>query len=56
MASQQEVFDIMSALAESIDYDNFKGVIPATPNQRPKLDAYHKVWSTLAHELAASAQ
>lgn len=55
MASQREVFDIMSALAESIDYDNFKGVVAATPDQRPKLDAYGKVWSTLARELAASS-
>jgi hypothetical protein len=55
MASQQEVFEIMSALAESIDYDNFKGVIAATPDQRDRLDAYHKVWSTLAHHLARPA-
>ena len=54
MASQQEVFEIMGALAESIDYDNFKGAIAATPDQRQRLDAYHKVWSTLAHELGSS--
>jgi len=48
VVGQQEVFEIMSALAESIDYDNFKGIIAATASQRHKLDAYHKVWSTLA--------
>lgn len=54
LASQQEVFDVISTLAERIDYDNFKGAIAATPDQRHKLDAYHEVWSTLACELAVS--
>ncbi len=47
-ATPQEIFEIMSARAESIDYDNFKAAIAATPGQRHKLDAYHRVWSTLA--------
>jgi len=36
----------MSAPAESIDYDHFKAAM--SPDQRHKLDACHKVWSTLA--------
>jgi hypothetical protein len=30
----------MTALAATLDYSNFKGVIAATPDQRTKLDIY----------------
>jgi hypothetical protein len=53
IASQLEVFEIMSALTETIDYPNFKNAIAAAKDQRPKLHAYHQVWSTLASELAS---
>lgn len=43
IAAQQEIFKIMSALAESIDYDKFKAAIAATPGQRHKFDACHTV-------------
>lgn len=32
--------DIMQALAASLDYSNFKGVIASTPDQREKLGIY----------------
>jgi hypothetical protein len=33
----------MSALTTSIDYDNFKNAIAASPSQRSKLHAYHDI-------------
>jgi len=45
---KQEVFEIMSHLTESLDYDNFKSMVAATPDQRMKLNAYHEVWHTMA--------
>lgn len=49
IAGQQEVFEIMSHLAESLDYDNFKSMIAETKDQRHKLHAYHDVWSIMAY-------
>jgi hypothetical protein len=54
LVTQQEVLEIVSALAESIDYDSFKGVMAATPDPRHKLDAYHRAWNTLAREFPES--
>lgn len=48
MVSQQEVFEIMSHLTESLDYDNFKSMIAETKDQRAKLHAYHEVWGVMA--------
>lgn len=42
--SLAKVFD---SLEESIDYGNFKGMIGGTPNQRNKLDAYHRIWAEM---------
>jgi hypothetical protein len=39
---------VMAALAHTVDYPNFKGRIGQLPDQRAKLDAYHKVWATVA--------
>lgn len=39
---------IMSALAEDIDYDNFKGRIHACPDQCEKSAAYAQLWAALA--------
>jgi len=48
IVGQQEVFEIMSHLAESLDYDNFKSMIAGSDDQRGKLHAYHDVWHTMA--------
>jgi hypothetical protein len=31
----------------SIDYDNFKGTIAQSPDQRAKLTAYHEIWQIM---------
>ena len=49
IVTQPEIDAILSALAGSLDYANFKSKIAATPNQREKLHAYHEVWHTMAH-------
>ncbi len=38
---------VFGALAETINYSNFKGEIGASPTQRHKLGAYHDVWEVL---------
>jgi hypothetical protein len=38
---------ILQLLATTLDYSNFKSKIAQTPDQRPKLSAYHTVWETL---------
>jgi len=43
----RELPAIMSALAASLDYSNFKGVVAATPDQRDKLSIY----SAFHHDL-----
>jgi hypothetical protein len=40
--------EVMGALALSLDYPNFKSQIAATPDQRAKLSAFHKVWALLS--------
>jgi hypothetical protein len=47
IVGQQEVFEIMSHLAESLDYSNFKSMIGHSKGQREKLHAYHEVWSVM---------
>ena len=41
---------ITSALAETLDYPNFKNKIAETPSQEPKLDAYHQIWGVVYEE------
>lgn len=38
---------VFEALEATIDYGNFKGMIGATPDQRDKLDAYHRIWAEM---------
>ena len=45
---------ILKFLGETIDYDNFKGKIDQTPDQRQK--PYHEVWGTLADALGANGR
>jgi hypothetical protein len=40
--------EFMRILASSVDYPNFKNQISANPDQRHKLDAYHRIWGILA--------
>lgn len=40
----QELLAVMAALAQTVDYSNFKARIAALPEQRPKLEAYHELW------------
>lgn len=35
------------ALLDSVDYPNFKGEISKTPDQAPKLQSYHRIWSEM---------
>ena len=44
---QQEIINIMSRLAESLGYSNFKSMIADTPDQRAKLQAYHSIWGVM---------
>jgi hypothetical protein len=46
---------IFAALAESIDYENFKSFIETLPQQRDKLPAYHKLWGWM-YELQQKAR
>ena len=39
--------EALAALAESVDYSNFKGEIGRSPTQRHKLDAYHEIWDVM---------
>ena len=50
---QPEVSAIISALATSIDYSNFKDRIHDLPQQEAKLPAYSRLWSQmLAYQTA----
>ncbi|HKK17085.1 MAG TPA: hypothetical protein VJ952_00270 [Opitutales bacterium] len=40
--------EVMGALALSLDYPNFKAQIANTPDQRTKLEAFHRIWALLA--------
>lgn len=40
---------VLGALAETVDYPNFKSEVACRPDQRGKLSAYHHLW----HELLA---
>lgn len=45
--SRDEMSAILAKLAAAIDYPNFKDRIATLPDQRPKLAAYHRVWSVM---------
>ena len=47
IVGQQEVNTIMSVLADSIDYSNFKDRIHDLPDQVGKLPAYSQLWSRM---------
>lgn len=42
-----EAKKLIAALAEDVDYSNFKGVIARTPAQRDKLSILHRIWSAM---------
>lgn len=45
--NKTELLDVMTKLGEALDYNNFKGKIGVTTDQKDKLYAYHKVWSIM---------
>lgn len=45
---QSDFIEIMAKLALALDYPNFKSQIASLPDQRPKLNAFHKIWSIMA--------
>ena len=47
VVGQPEVNAIMTALASSIDYSNFKNRIHDLPDQADKLPAYSQLWSRM---------
>jgi hypothetical protein len=56
IATPQEVFDIVSALAETIDSGSFESAVAAAIHQQRSLNAYDGVWSTLAAGLISPLQ
>jgi hypothetical protein len=46
IVNQAELSQVMNAFS-AIDYSNFKGHIATLPEQRHKLDAYHRIWSIM---------
>ena len=47
---RQQLCELLVALAEDLDYSNFKGTIHATPHQAEKSRAYSNLWHDL-HQL-----
>ncbi len=45
--TQEEMDAVMAKPSALIDYDNFKDMIKATPNQKDKLEPYEDFWSLL---------
>ena len=48
IARYGDMLEIMCFLCEELDYGNFKSMISETPDQRPKLPAYHEIWHSMA--------
>lgn len=48
IVDRQQFTRIMGEMALALDYPNFKNRIASLPDQREKLDAFHRVWSLLA--------
>jgi len=46
LIEDQEYQQVMDALADSVDYDNFKDMIDHKPDQKDK--PYHEIWGILA--------
>lgn len=46
---------VMSKLGDTIEYDNFKNSIAATPDQRDKLHALHDIWGVMYRYQGESA-
>ena len=51
VVGKDDVLTILQFLGETLDYDNFKGKIDRTPDQKRK--PYHKVWGVMAEALGA---
>lgn len=47
IVSPAELHGLFGALEASVDYPNFKAEVARRPDQRPKLPAYHALWSDL---------
>jgi hypothetical protein len=48
VVNAQRLIVIMTKLATTLDYPNFKGRIGELEDQRNKLGSYHKIWSAMA--------
>lgn len=48
IVDQRTFSQLMARIALSIDYPNFKDQIAQLPDQQPKLDAFHRIWSVMA--------
>lgn len=46
IASPPEIFEILSVLAESVDYDNFPEALANNPEQQQKLETYQRFWKS----------
>lgn len=55
VVGESQVSTIMSALAASIDYANFKDRIHDKPDQKEKLPAYSRLWSQMLAYQSAQA-
>ena len=47
IVTRSQAVSAVTALAEDLDYGNFKGKVSATPDQQSKLGVYHKIWSVM---------
>jgi hypothetical protein len=45
--TQEQFIDVMLRLGESVDYTSFKDAIYQDPQQKDRLNSYHKVWETM---------
>ena len=51
VVGKEDVLVILKFLGETLDYENFKGKIDMTPDQKRK--PYHEVWQVMADALGA---
>lgn len=47
LCTEEELVRVMIALAQTVDYSNYKNVIDRSPDQKEKSAAYHALWSAL---------
>ncbi len=45
---EQHLHALLSALGQTLDYDNFKSKISSLPDQQKRLHAYNTIWATMA--------